>query len=360
MKIKNQNVLIAIIAIVLGFLAGTITMLVTGQDPLILFKSILRAVTGVNLDLVCTGKNFFSVRMVGEYIVYSMPIILTGLSVAFAFRTGLFNIGSEGQVIMGSLVAAIVGVLLDMPRIIELPIVIVGGMAAGAAWGYISGFLKAKYNVHEVVTTIMLNYTAMYFSAMIIKMLPGSSPEKTVPLHDGALLSSSIFSSMTSNSRLHYGIFLVIIALIVFDYIINKTTYGYELKAVGYNPFAAKYSGMKVNSRLAQSMAISGAFSGLAGVLLVSGTFKYGRVLYAFENYGFDGISVALLGNNTAVGSLFGGLLLASLKAAQPLMSAKNVPDAIVDIISALIIMFVAMKYGIIYLMDKMKKRGEN
>lgn len=357
MKIKNQNLLIAVIAIFLGFLSGTVTMLVTGQDPSVLFKSILRAVTGVNIDLIGTGKNFFSVRMVGEYFVYAMPIILTGLSVAFAFRTGLFNIGAEGQVIMGSLIAAAVGVLFDLPIVIQLPICIIGGMLAGALWGYIAGFLKAKYNVHEVVVTIMLNYTALYLSAAITKALPGSTQEKTVPLHAGALLKSTFLQNLTGNSRLHFGIVLVILAVIAFDYIINKTNYGYELKAVGYNPFAALYSGMKVKQRAAEAMAISGAFAGLAGVLIVSGTFGYGRTLFEFENYGFDGISVALLGGNTAIGSLLGGLLLAALKASQPLMSAKGVPDAIVDIISALIIMFVAMKYGIVFILDKIKRK---
>lgn len=355
MNSKNQNFIIACIAIFLGFLSGVIIMIITGQDPTVLFKSIIRAVTGINLDKAIGSKGFFSVRMVGEYFVYAMPIILTGLSVAFAFRTGLFNIGAEGQLMVGSMTAAVLGVLIDLPAILLLPIVICGGTLAGAIWGYIAGFLKSKYNVHEVVVTIMLNYTAMWLSAIVLKALPGSTAVKTVDIHKGALLQSELLKQLTNSSRLHFGFVMVILAIFIFHYIIEKTNYGYELKAVGYNPFAAKYSGMKVSERAAQSMAIAGAFSGLAGVLLVTGTFGYGRVILAFENYGFDGIAVALIGGNTAIGSLFGGLLLAALKAAQPLMSAKSVPDSIAVIISSLIIIFIAMKLGIIEIMEKIK-----
>lgn len=355
MNDKNKNILIPLIAIFLGFLSGVIIMVITGQDPSVLFKSIIRAVTGINIDRIGSSKGFFTPRMLGEYFVYAMPIILTGLSVAFAFRTGLFNIGAEGQVMVGAMVSAILGVLIDLPAILLLPIVVCGGTLAGAIWGYIAGFLKAKYNVHEVVVTIMLNYTAMYMSAMFLKMLPGSTSVKTVDIHSGGLLQSEFLKNLTSGSRLHFGFLLVIFSIYIFNYIINKTNYGYELKAVGYNPFAAEYAGMKVKERAAQSMAIAGAFSGLAGVLLVSGTFGYGRVLLAFENYGFDGIAVALIGGNTALGSLFGGLLLAALKAAQPLMGAKNVPDAIAVIISSMIIIFIAMRAGILDILEKIK-----
>ena len=174
-------------------------------------------------------------------------------------------------------------------------------------------------------------------------MLPGSTSVKTVDIHSGGLLQSEFLKNLTNGSRLNFGFVLVILSIYIFHYIINKTNYGYELKAVGYNPFAAEYAGMKVKERAAQSMAIAGAFSGLAGVLLVSGTF------------GFDGIAVALIGGNTALGSLFGGLLLAALKAAQPLMGAKNVPDAIAVIISSMIIIFIAMRVGILEILEKIK-----
>ncbi len=351
---RNHKVLIPLIAILMGFLLGTIIMLVTGESPSIMYKSLVRAVTGINLDRLGTDK-VFTPRLAGEYVVYVMPIILTGLSVAFAFRTGLFNIGAEGQVLMGSFAAAYIGLTLDYPKVILLPMVIIAGAAAGALWGFIPGYLKAKFNVHEVVVTIMLNYTALHVSNYFLKTIPGSTSVKTEPLHENALLGSDLLRELTSNSRLNYGFIVVILAIFVFWFIINKTTFGYELKAVGYNPFAAEYAGMKVKRNAALSMAIAGAFSGLAGAIIVSGTFGYGRVLASFENYGFDGIAVALIGGNTAIGSLLSGLLLGGLKAAQPIMQGQGVPNAIATIITATIIIFVAMQKGIQMILKKAK-----
>lgn len=345
-----------IVAVLLGFLLGAIIMLVTGENPLVLFKSIIRAVFGINLDNIGTGKAIFSIRTLTAYFIYVMPIVLTGLSVAFAFRTGLFNIGAEGQVLVGSMATAVIGVLVDAPAIILLPTVVVAGALAGAIWGFIAGYLKAKYNVHEVVVTIMLNYAALYLVSYVQKQLPGSNSNETVRLHEGALLQSEFLKDLTQNTQAHWGFVIVILAIFVFSYIINKTTFGYELKAVGFNPFAAQYAGMKVKRNAALSMAIAGAFSGLAGVIIVAGTFGKGRILPSFENYGFDGIAVALIGGNTGLGSLFSGMLLAALKAAQPIMSGKGVPDAIAVIISAAIIIFVAMKTGLIEQIQKLRR----
>lgn len=354
-KLKRLNRWIPVMAVLLGFLLGSIIMLVTGENPLILFKSVIRAVFGLNLDKLGT-KSAFSIRTLATYFVYVMPIVMTGLSVAFAFRTGLFNIGAEGQVLVGSMAAAVIGVLFDGPAIILLPAVILGGALAGAVWGFIAGFLKAKYNVHEVVVTIMLNYIARYLSNYVQKLLPGSNTNETVKLHANALLQSKFLSDLTGRSQFHWGFIIVIISIILFNYIINKTTFGYELKAVGYNPHAAEYAGMKVKRNAALSMAIAGAFSGLAGVIIVAGTFGKGRMLVAFENYGFDGIAVALIGGNTGIGSLLSGMLLAALKAAQPIMSGQGVPDAIAVIISASIIVFVAMKTGLIDMIMKLRR----
>ncbi len=352
---KNHKILIPIIAVILGFLLGNIVMLITGENPIELYKALIQAVFGVKVDNIGTGKTVFVVRKVGEYFVYVMPIVLTGLSVAFAFRTGLFNIGAEGQLLMGAFATTWLGITLDLPAIILIPIVVLGGALAGGAWGFIPGYLKAKFNVHEVVVTIMLNYTALHLTNFLMKEIPGSDSVKTVKLNENALLSSEMLRNLTSNSRFHFGFIIVIIALVIFWYIINKTTFGYELKAVGYNPNAAEYAGMKVKRNAALSMAISGAFAGLAGVVLVAGTFGYGRVLSAAEGYGFDGIAVALIGGNTAIGSLLSGLLLGSLNAAQPIMQGQGVPKAITIIISASIIVFVAMQKGISSSLKKLK-----
>lgn len=343
---KNYSFVVPALAIIAAFICGIIIMLLTGTNPGEAFKAILRAVTGMNLDKVGTSK-FFNIRLVGEYIAVMMPIILTGLSVAFAFRTGLFNIGAEGQLIMGALAAIAVGVLIELPKIIHLPLVVLSAILAGALWGAIPGILKAKFKVHEVVVTIMLNYAALYISNLTLQMLPGSTSVKTVSVHASATLKSEFLKGLTKGSALHWGFILVIIAVVVFWYVIDKTTFGYELRAVGFNKEGARYAGMKVDRNIILSMAIAGAFAGLAGAVIAVGTFDYGRVIASAEGYGFDGIAVALLGGNTALGAVFGGLLFGGLKSAQGLMQSKGVPNEIATIISSLMVLFVAMKFGI-------------
>lgn len=349
---KNHKIVIPLIAIIIGFLVGSIILLLTKQNPMNIYKSLLKAVLGIDLNFIGTNK-VFNPRYIGEFVVFSMPIILTGLAVAFAFRTGLFNIGAEGQMIMGSFASIFVGLYVNLPAPILIPLVVLAGALAGAIWGFIPGLLKAKFNIHEVVVSIMLNYSALYISNYLVKALKGSTSTKTVALPTNGSLSSEFLSNLTNHSRLNWGFVIVIICVIIFWYVIEKTTFGYELRAVGFNRHASKYAGMKVNRNIILSMMISGAFSGLAGTVVATGTFGYGRVLPGFENYGFDGIAVALVGGNTALGSVFGGLLLGALKAAQPLMQSSGIPRDIAIIIGALIIIFIAMQNGIKMILNK-------
>ncbi len=353
---KRSHLTLSLVAISLSFIVASLVMLVSGINPKVFFISLIRTMTGVNLQAV-GGDGFFNARYLGEFIQMALPIILTGLSVGFAFRTGLFNIGAEGQVIMGSVGAVVVGVLFKLPAIVHIPLAIIVAALFGALWGWIPGYFKAKFGVHEVVITIMLNYTALYLGNFIIKALPGSDNQKTVTLASTVLLQSKFLRSLTGNSRLHWGFIVVILAIIIYYFIIEKTTFGYELRAVGFNRDAAEYGGIKVASRIAASMAIAGAFSGLAGAMLSLGTFDYGRVIGAFENYGFDGIAVALLGGNTALGIFFGGLLFGGLKSSQTLMQASGIPLEIAIIVSALIILFVAMNNGIDLVLERLEGR---
>jgi simple sugar transport system permease protein len=334
-------------------------MLMTGRDPIDIFRALIRATAGIDTSKFGTGSSVFNPRYVGEFFVFSMPIILTGLSVAFAFRTGLFNIGAEGQLLMGSFGAILIGVVLDLPMIIHLPLAIFTGVLFGAAWGFVPGFLKAKFNVHEVVVTIMMNYVALYATNYFLVQLPGSSNVKTVPVSPSASLASEFFSKITNHSRFHWGFVLVIIAVIIFWLIIEKTTFGFELRSAGFNKHASKYAGMKVDRNIILSMVIAGGFAGLAGVLIAIGTFDYGRVLSAAEGFGFDGIAVALVGGTTAIGSVFAGLLFGGLKAAQPLMQARGIPKDIANIIIAAIVLFVAMQSGIKRFLSRFKEREE-
>ncbi len=355
---KRFSVMVPIIAVLGAFLFGTIIMLITGTNPLDAFKAIIRATTGMNLERIGTDK-FFNPRLIGEFLTAVMPIALTGLSVAFAFRTGLFNIGAEGQLIVGAMAATVTSIIVKLPALIHLPLVILSAIVAGGLWGLIPGFLKAKFRVHEVVVTIMMNYAALYMSNYVLQQLPGSDSVKTVPSHASGTLQSEFLSNLTNGSRLHWGFILVILAIITFWFIIEKTTFGYELRAVGFNKEGARYAGMKVDRNVMLSMGIAGAFAGLAGAMISVGTFNYGRVISATEGYGFDGIAVALLGGNTAWGTVFGGLLFGGLKSSQALMQSNRVPLEIAMIISSLMVLFVAMQYGIKELLKHIRKSSQ-
>jgi len=210
--------------------------------------------------------------------------------------------------------------------------------------------------VSEVVVTIMLNYVALHLNNYTILNIFGSVDRvKTAEFSETALLHSPFLESITRNSRLNWGFIPVIIALVIYSLVINKTTFGYSLRAVGFNKEAARYAGMKVNRNTVLSLTIAGAFAGLAGAIITTGTFNFGRAMSAAEGYGFDGIAVALVGGNEAIGILFSGMLFGMLKAAQPLMQSQGIPREITGIIQASIVLFVAMQFGIKMVIDKLK-----
>ncbi|MEG0366333.1 MAG: ABC transporter permease [Coprobacillus sp.] len=361
----NKNLITGIVAVVLGFVVGIVLAMILGITfengfdtywPHEILAPMLKSFTGFDI----TGQEPFRVHYIGEFIVSSVPLILTGLSVAFAFKTGLFNIGAEGQLMIGALVATLCGIYLDLPPVIHPIVCVVLAAFAGFLYGFIPGFLKAKFNVHEVVTCIMLNYTAMYFANMIYRGIPGFHDEKTPMVKESASLSSKFLSGLTDGSRLNWSILLVVISAIAFWFIINKTTFGYRLKAIGNNKEAARYAGMNVNQGIMFSMGISGVFAALAGATLVLGVFGHGRTLSAFENYGYNGIAVALVGANTAIGVIFSGGLFGILAVAQPIMQSGGIPKDIAVIISALIILFCAIPALYNVYIDKwLDKRAE-
>lgn len=344
---SNSSLFItAMIAILLSFLVAAVVMIATGIQPKGFFDALLRTMTGLDFSKAGTAQ-FFRPRYVGEFIQVSLPLILCGLSIGFAYRTGMFNIGAEGQLIAGILCSNLVALTLPLKTPLLAVLCIIAAGIGGGLWAFVPGFLKARFGVHEVVTTIMFNYVAMYISNWILKALPGSNPQRTVDLPQNSLLGSDFLRKLSGNSRLHWGFIVVILSVLLYNFIMNRTSFGYELRAVGFNRHAAAYAGMNAESRIILSMVISGIFAGLGGAMVAQGTFTYGRVLQGFENYGFDGISVALLGGTRGVGILLGGLLLGGLRSGQPLMQAMGVPLEIAQIVSGLIILFVAMQHGI-------------
>jgi simple sugar transport system permease protein len=344
---RYMNILIPIIAVILGLVCGAIIMLISGYDPIAGYSALWYGIF---------GEPYY----IGETIRQITPYILSGLAVAFAFRTGLFNIGVEGQVIVGWLAAVWVGVAFELPAIIHLPLAIIVAALAGALWGFVPGFLKARFKVHEVIVTIMMNYIALHVTNALIRDVITDNADKTEKVFPSASLRSEFFENMTDFSRMHYGIFIAIIAAIVMWFLLEKTTKGYELRAVGFNHDASHYAGMNVNRNIILSMVISGAFAGIAGAMEGLGTFEYVSVKGGFTGIGFDGIAVALIGGNTALGIIFAAALFGGLKVgALNMPSEAGVPNELVEIVIALIIFFVASSYFIRWILLRFKKEGK-
>jgi general nucleoside transport system permease protein len=346
MSNRVKNIIVPVIAVLLGILVGTIIMIVTGYNALAAFIALWNGAFG-------------EVYYVGEVIRQVTPLILAGLSVAFAFRTGLFNIGVEGQLIVGWLAAVWVGIAFDLPAGIHALVAVLAAAVAGALWAFIPGLLKAKFRVHEVIVTIMLNYTALHVTNYLIRTVLSERSDRTEMIKDTATLRSPFLEGLTDYSRLHWGIVIALIAVFIMWFLLEKTTRGYELRAVGFNQHASHYAGMNVDTNIILSMVISGAFAGLAGAMEGLGTFGYASIKGGFTGVGFDGIAVALLGANGPIGVILAALLFGALKVGALNMPLEaGVPNELVDIIIALIVFFVAASYMIRLFIDRMSKKG--
>lgn len=346
MSNRLKNIIVPVMAVILGILVGTIIMVLTGYDAVAAFVALWNGAFG-------------EVYYIGEVVRQVTPLILAGLSVAFAFRTGLFNIGVEGQLIVGWLAAVWVGLSFDLPTGIHAIVAVLAAAAAGALWAFIPGFLKAKFRVHEVIVTIMLNYTALHVTNYLIRTVLSERSDRTEMIKESALLRSSFFESITDYSRMHWGIVIALISVFIMWFLLEKTTRGYELRAVGFNQHASQYAGMNVNSNIILSMVISGAFAGLAGAMEGLGTFGYASIKGGFTGVGFDGIAVALLGGNGPIGVILAAILFGALKVGALNMPLEaGVPNELVDIIIALIVFFVAASYMIRLFIERISKKG--
>lgn len=357
MNEENIKKLSPFISIILGLLLGYILLLVVGYNGkeayIKLFEGGIKGIT--------EGKY----RRIGNTISHMTPLILTGLSVAFAFRTGLFNIGASGQMLFGGFLAVYAGVNFNLPQIL-LPLVAISlAGIGGAVFGFVPGYLKAKYNIHEVVICIMMNYISLYSVQYLVKeTIPGRYATESQYVQENASLKMGFISDFFKGSSLDGGIFISLIALLAVYYILEKTTFGFELKAVGFNKDAAKYAGMKVNRNVIYSMMISGSLAGLAGAVYYIGYANHIK-LGTIPVLGFDGIAVSLLGRNSPIGILFSSFLFGYLKNGSSFMaSSTNIPRELVEIVIAIIIYFSAISFVIdkwlIKILSKIKKGGNN
>lgn len=338
-------------SVLFAFFVGAIVVTATGGNPFQAYQDLLCG----GLGLLCTG-NVNPAYQISETVLFMTPLILSGLAVAVAFRSGLFNIGGEGQLIIGAIVATVLGIKLgSLPAVALIPIVLVAGAVAGACWGGIAGVLKATTGAHEVVTTIMLNYIAQYLLKYLIVGGPLQQPHgfsQSPPISPNAQLPKFIPADTVFNGfqgdvyRAHTGIFVAIAAALIFSFLLRRTTLGYELRAVGQSQRAARYAGVSVRRTIVKAMLISGAFAGLAGAVQIAGLDHQLVDKYFVDTTGFDGIAVALLGQNTAIGVVLAAVLFGALHAGGSIMqSDAGISSHLVEILQALILFSVAANF---------------
>ena len=333
-SILEMNVFYTLIAIAAGFIIGAVFLLIAGISPAVAYGKLLNSIFGKPKYLFWT-------------LIYASPLIFTGLSVAFSFRTGVFNIGAEGQFVMGTLTACVLGILVDLPAVIHVPLCIIAAAAAGMIWSLIVGVLKVKRGIHEVLSFIMFNWIAFYLSNYVVNLSVihkegGGEASKDV-LESSRLLFPEGLRKALDCSAANWGIIMAIVAAVIIWGVIEKTTLGYQLKAVGFNSNAALYAGINADRSVLTALGISGALAGLGGAVQILGMSGRLSQFAGQEGFGFEGITVALIGSSSPIGCIFSGLFYGAMKYGGSKLSMVKAPSEVVDIIMGCVILFIAI-----------------
>jgi simple sugar transport system permease protein len=353
---RAGGIITPFITVLVAFLVGGLVVLVVaGANPLSTYKEIFNG-TGLNWFLPWETCSYpcTPARNLQQTLIQFTVLALTGIAVAFAFRCGLFNIGGQGQYIVGLVLAVLVGTSFSsLPSALHISLAVVAAALGGALWAGIAGFLKATVGAHEVITTIMLNWIAIFVARYLVGFGgPLQAPEAeltgvavTKQIDDGAKLRVS----WGQIQALHAGLFIALAALVVYWIVLNRTTLGFEVKAVGFNPDAAAYGGISVARSYFLAMAISGAFAGTAGAMDLLG-WQYAldqTIVDSYSYIAFLGIAVALLGRNSAIGILFAAMLFAALKTGtstrnlDPEIFRPELAGNLTEMIQGLVVLFV-------------------
>ena len=333
-SILSSNAFYTLISIVIGFVVGAILLSIAKINPLDEYKQLFNGVF---------GKPKFMVWC----LIYAAPLIFTGLSVAFSFKTGVFNIGAEGQFVVGSLTACVLGILIKAPAIIHVPLCFICAALAGGIWGAIVGVLKIKKGVNEVLSYIMFNWIAFYLSNFVVNLgiiHKDGGGEATKDIAETArILAPKSIIAATGASAANYGFILAIIFAVIVWFIINRTTLGFKLRAVGFSNTAAQYAGIDTGKSFLTAMAFSGALAGIGGAVQLMG--MSGRIsqFSGQEGYGFQGITVALIASSNPIACIFAGIFYGAMKYGGGKLSLVNAPAEVVDIIMGIIILFIAI-----------------
>lgn len=365
-KLLKKPITATIISIFLGFIVATVILAIAGYNPFEAFGALFSGILS-------------RPKYISNVIIKSTPIIMTGIGLAFAFKTGLFNIGAEGQYIAGTIASVIVGCSFNFNPVIQIPLVLISGMIAGAVWGSIIGFLKAKFGIHEVITSIMLNWIALYLSNFVVNSQAFHAPNTTASytvnkssfimlLPDWKLSDEGLATlrktpwlyDMLVKTDVNFSFLIAILVAVLVSFLLYRSAKGFELRAVGLNRDAAEFSGINVNKNIVQAMLISGAICGLAGALTITGVAPH-RIsqMAAFENNGFNGMAVALIAGSSPIGCIFAGLLFGGLiYGGQSVQAEIGAPTEIINIMIGTIVFFVALTVAIPSLALKLEKRG--
>jgi general nucleoside transport system permease protein len=361
----------SVLTTIVAFFLGGLVVFVTGRDPLSTYNAIWQG-TGLEWIFPWTTGADRSIAAVNlqQTLLLTTPVILTGLAVALAFRAGLFNIGGQGQYIAGSVGAVWVGSSFEgMPHLLHVVLAILAALAAGALWGGIAGVLRATTGANEVITTIMLNYTALWVGVYLFSLggpLQNDS-QPDVPVSNDVVPGARlhVFWGDAQLQGLHIGLFIALAAAVFYGIFIRRSARGYEARAVGLNPEAARYGGIRVGPTYVWVMALCGLFAGLAGAMDVLGwQFRVATNDIQVGSLGFIGIAAALLGRNTAIGTCAAALLFGALLQGT---STRNLDPAVFDpslaqnltyIIQGLVILLITANAIIIWLVRR-RRRGE-
>ncbi len=331
MRKNLLSFLVPLIAVSSALIICAIIIMLMGKDPLLAYYHLLRGA-------------FWGKSAIAQTLIQATPLIYTGLAVAFAFRAGLFNIGAQGQVIMGGLVAASLGAFVMTPLLNNMLFMIMLVCAAGFIYAAIAGWLKARLGVHEVISTIMLNYVAINLENYMLNYplkeggLKGPSPQSP------PVMEWVQYWNIIPGTNLNFGLIIALACAAGVWFILNRSVAGYEIKAVGHNAPAAENSGINVPWRIILALGVSGSLASLAGAERVLGGIGQDRYLSGLmADYGFDGIAVALLGKNHPVGVVVAAILFGALRAgAMRMQFMANVPSQVIIIVQAIIIVLVA------------------
>ncbi|AJR18209.1 ABC transporter permease [Pimelobacter simplex] len=361
-EIATGNALVAVLSVLLAMVIGSLMILLTDQDvrdtlayigsrPSDFFNAVGTSITDAYTALFRgaiynTNVDGFELRIrpLTETLKFAAPLILAGLGVGLAFRAGMFNIGGRGQMLLAGTAAGWVGVGMDLPMAVHLPLAVVAGALAGALWAGIAGFLKAQSGAHEVIVTIMLNYVGYYLVFYVLSkqgllQAPGSLNPKSKPMPESVILPKLLGDRFS----LHLGFLIALVAVGFTWWLLNKSALGFRFRAVGENPDAARASGINVGRTYITVMLIAGGLVGLAGVNQILGTATSGVTVDMDAGIGFDAITVALLGRSRPLGILAAGLLFGALKAGGfSMAAAEGIPVEIVLVIQSLIVLFIA------------------